>query len=205
MTMKLHRKPPQKMTLKYGGGKRLEWARRHFVPRPLAKKLGWRKSVRLSPFSQLQLTTDKAGVGSKKTSPPQITKMPLPPPPPPIRPTLRRSSSIGSIHESGSDSNTESSDGGYVNLESVPKPIAELTQIQEIPQPMENNNSGPENMYISAEKVRKMKAEQKQAAQMKNQMSPVFKEIMAKQPRTPVSNKSLKPTPSSSEHIHGTS
>ena len=49
-TRKRHVKPVHgKMTLKYGGGKKLEWAKRHLVPGPLARRLGWRKSVRLSP------------------------------------------------------------------------------------------------------------------------------------------------------------
>ena len=41
-----------KTTFKYGGGKKLDWAKRNLVPKGLAKRLGWRKSVRLSPLAQ---------------------------------------------------------------------------------------------------------------------------------------------------------
>lgn len=49
-TRKRHNKPTHsKPTLKYGGGRTLEWAKRNLVPKGLAKRLGWRKS---SPSAQ---------------------------------------------------------------------------------------------------------------------------------------------------------
>ena len=216
-TRKRHNKPVHsRPTLKYGGGRATDWAKRNLVPKGLAKRLGWRKSVRLSPLSQEQLTASNIKAygqakvrGNAKTLPPTRTTMPLPPPPPlqPIQPTLPRSESIGSIHESGSDSNIESPDGGYEDVESVKNKIAELNkseaaklaqQQQEAPQLTEQNSPAPENMYVSAENVRKMKAARKTAAQM----SPVFKEIRARRTQTPTSNKSLTPTQLSSNHTY---
>lgn len=207
-TMKRHSKPiHSKMTLKYGGGKP-KWYNPKTWKLP---KLPKRRRVREGDPGDLIISTsdmdatDVAKVGSdKKTSPPQITMMPLPPLP--IRATLNRSGSIGSIHESGSgsDSNT---DVEYEDLENVQNTVAELknseaaklAQQQEVPQPTSQNNTDLNSMYVSAETVRNMKAARKKTAA---QMSLVFSQIRAMKPQTPTSNKSLTPTPSSSEHTY---
>lgn len=199
-----------KTTLKYGGGRRIEWAKRNLVPKRVAKRLGWRKSSPSAQEEQSQtlperysnrepspIPTDdseeeRAELARKRRAAPQPTTIPA------------TAAKTGTNYEDEINPYAEIENIGAAGAAHNTPPNTKDNDLKMVPIDWKNRQHispkalNPNALYITAANIRKMKTNQNQTREVLTKFKFPSAPKMPPTPPPKLSKNQL----SSSEHIY---